>query len=74
MELAVPLKINSQLWLSSTRESTRDGGKFLSVERKKGGSPMKKLFVFILASLTVLSLGACAGKSPKAPPPIITKG
>ena len=35
---------------------------------------MKKLFVFILASLTVLSLGACAGKTPKAPPPVVTKG
>jgi predicted small lipoprotein YifL len=35
---------------------------------------MRKLFVFILASLTVLSLGACAGKSPKVPPPVITKG
>jgi len=36
---------------------------------------MKKLFVFVLASLAVLSLGACAGKSPKAPPPpVVTKG
>lgn len=36
---------------------------------------MRKLLVFILASLAVLSLGACAGKSPKAPPPpVVTKG
>lgn len=36
---------------------------------------MKKLLVFILASLSVLSLAACAGKSPKAPPPpVVTKG
>jgi len=35
---------------------------------------MKKLLVILLASLSVLSLGACAGKSPKAPPPVITKG
>jgi predicted small lipoprotein YifL len=36
---------------------------------------MRKLFVFMFASLAVLSLGACAGKSPKAPPPpVVTKG
>jgi len=35
---------------------------------------MKKILVFALASLAVLTLAGCAGKSPKAPPPIITKG
>jgi len=38
---------------------------------------MKKLIVFVLASLGVLSaltLGGCAGKSPKVPPPVVTKG
>jgi predicted small lipoprotein YifL len=35
---------------------------------------MKKIFVAAMATLAVLSLAACAGKSPKAPPPIVTKG
>jgi hypothetical protein len=39
---------------------------------------MKKVVVILMASLGVLSalsLGGCAGKSPKAPPPpVVTKG
>lgn len=38
---------------------------------------MKKFVVFLMASLGLLSaltLGGCAGKSPKAPPPVVTKG
>jgi hypothetical protein len=37
---------------------------------------MRKVLALVLASLCMLSLAACAGKSPKAPPPsppIITK-
>jgi len=33
---------------------------------------MKKFIVLVLASLCVLSLGACAPKAPP-PPPVITK-
>jgi hypothetical protein len=33
---------------------------------------MKKVLVLVLASLSVLSLGACVGKAP--PPPVVTKG
>jgi predicted small lipoprotein YifL len=35
---------------------------------------MKKVAVVVMATLAMLSLAACAGKSPKAPPPIVTKG
>ena len=35
---------------------------------------MKKILVATMATLAVLSLAACAGQSPKAPPPIVTKG
>ena len=39
---------------------------------------MKKVVVFLMASLGILSaltLGGCAGKSPKnPPPPVVTKG
>jgi predicted small lipoprotein YifL len=35
---------------------------------------MKKILVAATATLALLSLAACAGKSPKAPPPIVTKG
>jgi hypothetical protein len=39
---------------------------------------MKKFIVIVMASLGVMSaltLGGCAGKSPKAPPPpVVTKG
>ncbi len=35
---------------------------------------MKKLLVVVMSTLALLSLAACAGKSPKAPPPIVTKG
>jgi predicted small lipoprotein YifL len=35
---------------------------------------MKKILVAATATPALLSLAACAGKSPKAPPPIVTKG
>jgi predicted small lipoprotein YifL len=35
---------------------------------------MKKVVIAVMATLAILSLGACAGKSPKAPPPVVTKG
>jgi len=35
---------------------------------------MKRVAVAIMSTLALLSLAACAGKSPKAPPPIVTKG
>jgi predicted small lipoprotein YifL len=35
---------------------------------------MKRVAVVIMSTLALLSLAACAGKSPKAPPPVVTKG
>jgi predicted small lipoprotein YifL len=35
---------------------------------------MKQVGVAIMMTLAMLSLAACAGKSPKAPPPVVTKG
>jgi hypothetical protein len=61
------------VWLFRTRKIALVACRFLPVETKRGWV-MRKLFLLVVASLAVLSLGACAGKSPKAPPPVITKG
>lgn len=45
---------------------------------KKGRFQMTKILVAAVATLAVLSVGACAGKAPigkgKAPAPVVTKG
>jgi hypothetical protein len=46
---------------------------------QKGGYPMKKVLIAVVATLVVISVSGCAGYGigkgkGKAPPPVVTKG
>ena len=64
------------LWLSRTSGPGEPSVGFLqgAIFSRGKGLTMKKILVATMATLAVLSLAACAGNSPKAPPPIVTKG
>lgn len=45
---------------------------------RKGGYPMKKVLIAVVATLVAISVSGCAGGlgkgKGKAPPPVVTKG
>jgi hypothetical protein len=44
---------------------------------QKGGYPMKKVLIAVVATLVAISVSGCAGIGKgkgKAPPPVVTKG
>jgi nicotinamide mononucleotide (NMN) deamidase PncC len=63
------------MWLCCTSEEET---KRASIRSSKGGYPMKKVLIAVVATLVAISVSGCAGGlgkgKGKAPPPVVTKG